>query len=78
MLMKINRFKSAILAVIVIAVILISLFACQRPKQNKNKALLIGLDGASWNVMQPLLEGGKLPNIKLLMDKGCWGGNENF
>ncbi len=37
------------------------------------KILLIGLDGAGWNIMIPMIREGKLPNIKRLMDNGCWG-----
>lgn len=41
--------------------------------QGKIKVLLIGLDGASWNVIEPLLQQNKLPNIKNLIDRGCNG-----
>lgn len=34
---------------------------------------LIGLDGASWNLMEPLMKQGKLPNLKKLRDNGVWG-----
>jgi predicted AlkP superfamily phosphohydrolase/phosphomutase len=37
------------------------------------RVLLIGLDGATWHVMQPLLEEGKLPNIATLMRQGSSG-----
>jgi predicted AlkP superfamily phosphohydrolase/phosphomutase len=37
------------------------------------RVLLIGLDGATWHVMQPLLEEGKLPNIAKLMRQGSSG-----
>ncbi len=52
--------------------------ACQPFNKNKTKVLLIGLDGASWNIMQPLIEDGKLSNIKQLMDKGCYGMMRTF
>jgi predicted AlkP superfamily phosphohydrolase/phosphomutase len=41
--------------------------------KKKQKILLIGLDGASWKIILPLIKEGKLPNIKRLMDNGCWG-----
>ena len=53
-------------------IVALLLSACQPSWKNKTRVLLIGLDGASWNVMQPLFEKGKLPHIKQLMDKGCW------
>src|SRR5918996_235176 len=34
---------------------------------------LIGLDGASWNLMNPLMEQGKLPNLRKLKEKGASG-----
>lgn len=39
----------------------------------KSKVLLIGWDAADWNVARPLIEAGKMPNLKKLMDKGAWG-----
>ena len=39
-----------------------------------NKVLLIGLDGATWNLIEPLAEQGKLPTFKMLMKEGVWGG----
>lgn len=37
------------------------------------KVLLIGLDGASWNVIMPLIRDNKLPNIQRLMREGSYG-----
>jgi len=37
------------------------------------KALIIGLDGATFDVIDPLLADGKLPNIKALMSEGVYG-----
>ena len=37
------------------------------------KFLVVELDGASWNVMTPLLRQGKLPNIQRLIDNGASG-----
>jgi len=47
-------------------------------KRHRCEFLLIGLDGASWNVMEPLLNKGKLPNIKRLIDSGCRGNLKTF
>lgn len=55
----------------------ILIFFCLIPSylltKKRHKILLIGLDGAGWNVMMPIIREGKLPNIKRLMDNGCWG-----
>lgn len=42
-------------------------------KKEDTKIFLIGLDGATWHVMMPLIEQGTLPNIKRLMDDGTYG-----
>ena len=41
--------------------------------QTNNKIILIGLDGADWKVINPLIEQNKLPNIKSLMNTGSYG-----
>lgn len=37
------------------------------------KVLLIGLDGATFDVIHPLIAAGKLPNLARLMQSGAWG-----
>ncbi len=37
------------------------------------KTLIIGLDAATWRVIQPLIRQGKLPNIQGLIDEGASG-----
>lgn len=39
----------------------------------KQRVYIIGLDGASWNLMAGPLKEGKLPNIQKLMDNGSYG-----
>lgn len=36
------------------------------------KVILIGLDGASWEMLDPMIEQGDLPNIGKLKDIGAW------
>ncbi|MFW6194547.1 MAG: alkaline phosphatase family protein, partial [Halobacteriota archaeon] len=36
------------------------------------KTIVIGLDGANWDLVAPWIENGDLPNLKYLMDNGCW------
>lgn len=40
------------------------------PPPLDSKVLVIGLDGADWAVLDPLLEAGKLPNLAGLVEKG--------
>lgn len=37
------------------------------------RLLLIGLDGADWQIAGPLIEAGRLPNLARLRDTGAWG-----
>ena len=39
----------------------------------KNKVFLYGIDGATWDVINPLLKDGKLPNLKRIIDTGVRG-----
>ena len=41
--------------------------------RNKNKILLLGVDGASWKVMEPLLNEGRMPNMQRLIREGASG-----
>lgn len=68
-----NR-KITIILFLAIPVIFIS-FAVFNAAINKKtgKVLLIGLDGASWKIIMPLVNQGKLPNIKHLLEGGCSG-----
>lgn len=63
-------------AAILIFVLIISYFVFLRPKETpfpSPRVVIIGLDGAGWNFINPLLEQKALPNIKYLMDKGSYG-----
>ncbi len=40
---------------------------------DKTKVFIIGLDGATFDVIHPLIEKGKLRNIAKLMESGSWG-----
>jgi predicted AlkP superfamily phosphohydrolase/phosphomutase len=37
------------------------------------RALVIGLDGATWSVLEPWAVAGRLPNLRALMARGTWG-----
>lgn len=42
------------------------------------KLLLIGMDGVSWNVVDPMLEKEKLPNLARIMRQGAHGRMNNL
>lgn len=37
------------------------------------EAIVLGLDGANWELLDPWLDSGDLPNIKALRNEGVWG-----
>ncbi len=37
------------------------------------KTIVIGLDGADWRVLRPLIDDGRLPTLKRLIEEGCHG-----
>ncbi len=39
----------------------------------KRKVLLIGWDAADWKVINPLMDAGKMPNVRRLVESGCAG-----
>lgn len=39
----------------------------------KHKVVFLGVDGADWQVIEPLMKEGKLKNLQSLMEKGRWG-----
>jgi len=41
--------------------------------KNAKKIVIIGLDGATWKIIEPLERDGKLPNISYLMKNGTYG-----
>ncbi|HJH29874.1 MAG TPA: hypothetical protein C5S50_01020 [Methanosarcinaceae archaeon] len=42
-------------------------------EHHNNKMIVLGLDGATWRLIQPWAESNQLPNFKKLMDNGSWG-----
>ncbi|MGH7802880.1 MAG: alkaline phosphatase family protein, partial [Candidatus Binatia bacterium] len=49
-----------------------SIAASAAPKE-RERTLLIGLDGADWKYLEPLIAQGDLPNLARLRDGGAWG-----
>ena len=37
------------------------------------KVFVLGLDGATWDVLEPLIQDGLLPNLARLRKQGAWG-----
>ena len=43
------------------------------PLVDRNKLILFGVDGADWGVIRPLMEAGRLPNFKKVVEGGSSG-----
>lgn len=39
-------------------------------RAGRGRVVLIGLDGGSWNLLDPMVKAGELPNLQALMDRG--------
>jgi predicted AlkP superfamily phosphohydrolase/phosphomutase len=44
---------------------------------SKKRITLIGLDGATWDLIRPWADSGKLPTFKFLLSNGVWGFSES-
>ena len=42
--------------------------------QARRKAIILGLDGATWDLLLPRVERGEMPNLAALLQQGAWGG----
>lgn len=42
--------------------------------QEQRKAIILGLDGATWDVLLPRIERGEMPHLAALLQQGAWGG----
>jgi predicted AlkP superfamily phosphohydrolase/phosphomutase len=62
--------KWAILSFVLVFAVVLALYIRRDLKPGRPKILLIGFDGASWNLMGPLLKQGKLPNFQKLIRGG--------
>ena len=41
--------------------------------KNNTKVMVIGLDGATFDIINPLVDKGRLPTFKMIMGNGAWG-----
>ena len=48
------------------------LAGCNSEPEN-NPLVVIGIDGATWDVIEPMIANGDLPNLAKLRERGAWG-----
>ncbi|HWN44786.1 MAG TPA: hypothetical protein VNW71_21360, partial [Thermoanaerobaculia bacterium] len=53
--------------------VLILLAGCREPAAERRPVLFIGLDGADWQRLDPLMESGAMPNLAALAREGRTG-----
>jgi len=59
---------------IFLSLFLILIFSCKTNKPwDGNRLIVLGIDGISWDVINPLLEKNELPNFKKIIDTGASG-----
>jgi len=63
----------AALGGLLLAPVLLGLGCPGKSPAPRGKVLLIGLDGAEWDIIQPLVEAGEMPNFARLMHDGVYG-----
>jgi predicted AlkP superfamily phosphohydrolase/phosphomutase len=81
--MKRRSFIKNTLLVLAVWGVLLSVFSCRSgsgPAEDKKKikVVLIGIDGANWQTLDPLIEKGKLPFWKKLKEESAWANLTTF
>lgn len=72
--------KKAVLwtaGIIAVALLLAAIFVF-RASGTRPRVYVIGLDGATWDILDPLIEQGRLPVFKALKEDGAWARLETF
>lgn len=64
-------YRASRIETILFGVLTLGLLAgCGAEPASRGRVVLIGLDGASWNLLDPMVKAGELPRFKALMDRG--------
>lgn len=52
-----------------------ALFSCAPAERApvERKVMILGIDGLEWDIMGPMIETGRLPNLARLVSEGSWG-----
>ena len=77
-----RRAQRSTAILLLLAPVLLSLPSCRgsgkepaglAPLAERNKVVLFGIDGADWQIIRPLMESGKLPNFRKMVEGGASG-----
>jgi predicted AlkP superfamily phosphohydrolase/phosphomutase len=61
------------LVLLLLAGVLLALPVADCARKPPAKLVVIGLDGASWDLLEPWIQAGDLPNLKAFRDGASWG-----
>ena len=56
-----------------VSVVAVPGVALPAPRDTGTNVLLVGLDAADWDLIDPMIESGRLPNLARLRSGGAWG-----
>ncbi|MBD3169029.1 MAG: hypothetical protein GF307_06065 [candidate division Zixibacteria bacterium] len=77
--------KKSILGIVILTFAIAVFATCSTDKEPQvdltspgPKVAIIGLDGLGWNIIDPLIEQGKMPNFQRIMDTGVSGKLKSF
>jgi len=63
---------------LIVSIVFFGLNSFAESRPNKVKVILIGLDGATWDVILPLVKQGKTSNLERLIKQGSWADLETI
>ncbi|HET9886493.1 MAG TPA: alkaline phosphatase family protein [bacterium] len=63
--------RAAVFLAVCLGAGLMTSCAKEAPPQRSTRVILIGIDGATWHRIDPLVQAGRMPNLKSLIDEGA-------
>ncbi len=65
-----GRFLRVLLAAMLTALVVAGLSGCDRGSAPGGRLLFVGIDSADWDVIEPMMDGGRMPNLASLVERG--------
>ena len=59
-----RKLRVIVVALLVLSIVFLGFNLFSESRLNKTKIMLIGLDGADWDIIPPLVNQGKMPNLE--------------